>query len=146
MPQDYHIYIHSEIQEAGNNKTTPSYNMGESKTAPSQQIEDESGYFGGESFIKNFAIVTGSIAVVNHVISSVNSYAMPFVNSLTGDVNAQTELNLMSSTLNLIAHPISSAFNYFQWSVERNRNDIRRQQRQLLTGNGIINNYGGKGS
>lgn len=80
------------------------------------------------------------------LIDSVVGAAIPYYVGYTGDVNASINYANIKSAISSIMNPISTIQSYATSQMELYQERLKIEQRRALTGNSLINNYGGKTS
>lgn len=92
---------------------------------------------------KAFAPIAVGIATAK-IIDSVVGAAIPFYVGYTGDTNVSLNYANFKGAINAIMNPIGTALEYANKQMELYQERLKIEQRRALTGNSIINNYGGK--
>ncbi len=80
------------------------------------------------------------------VIDSVVDATLPFYVGYTGDVRAQINYANFKSVISAIMNPVGTAISGATREMELYQENLKTEQRRALTGNSLINNYGGKTS
>lgn len=94
---------------------------------------------------KALAPVAVTLAVVKLADSVVNA-VIPYYVGYTGDVNAGINYANFKSAISGILNPIGTLQSYATKQMEVYQESLKIEERRALTGNSIINNYGGKTS
>ena len=165
--QSYAIYIRYPKTES-NNKCKPS--VENNKVVPNVdnslntaiQKEEESSINGSSakgivklaknpmslligSASKAFAPIAVGIATAK-VIDSVVGASIPFYVGYTGDTSVSINYANFKGVISAIMNPTGTALEYANKQMELYQERLKIEQRRALTGNSIINNYGGKAS
>lgn len=80
------------------------------------------------------------------LVDSIVSTAIPFYVGYTGDTNVSINYANFKSAISAILNPIGTGLNYATKQMELYQERLKIEQQRALTGNSIINNYGGKSS
>lgn len=97
------------------------------------------------SSARAFAPVAVGLATAK-IIDSVVGAAIPFYVGYTGDTNVSLNYANFKGAISAIMNPIGTALEYANKQMELYQERLKIEQRRALTGNSIINNYGGKAS
>ena len=97
------------------------------------------------SAAKAFAPIAVGIATAK-IIDSVVGAAIPFYTGYTGDTSVSINYANFKSAISAILNPIGTGLNYATKQMELYQERLKIEQQRALTGNSIINNYGGKAS
>lgn len=80
------------------------------------------------------------------LVDSVVSTALPFYVGYTGDVRASINYANFKSVISAIMNPVGTVISGATREMEIYQENLKAEQRRALTGNSLINNYGGKTS
>ena len=92
-----------------------------------------------------FAPIAVGIATAK-IIDSVVGAAIPFYVGYTGDTSVSINYANFKSAISAVLNPVGTTLNYATKQMELYQERLKIEQRRALTGNSIINNYGGKAS
>lgn len=166
--QSYAIYIRYP-NEKTNNKTIPNQDRN-NNTKP---IDTPSGGSGGDdsggSFGSSFSIsgivkmvknpmgsliggaakaspVIAGVVLAAKIADAIVETALPYYEGYTGDYRVSFNYANAKSVIGAITNPLGTLNNVFTKQMEMYRENLKVQEQRLLTGNSIINSYGGKAS
>lgn len=80
------------------------------------------------------------------IIDSIVGTAIPYYVGYTGDTSVSINYANFKSVISAILNPIGTGLNYATKQMELYQERLKIEQQRALTGNSIINNYGGKSS
>lgn len=156
--KSYTIYI-KYPNEVSNNKCTPNINAEANYVKPSYNTS------GGGSISANKVVrtikspirsllgnvskavpaIAGSLIAIK-VVDQIVETALPFYAGYTGDYTASFNYANVKSAISAVMNPLGTLTSIATRQMEIYRQNTKITQERMLTGNSIINTYGGKSS
>lgn len=94
---------------------------------------------------RTFPIVASAMAIAK-VAEQIVETAIPFYTGYTGDYRVSMNYANLKAAISAIKNPYGTIMQYATRQMEVYRQNLKTTQERMLTGNSIINTYGGKTS
>lgn len=98
---------------------------------------------GGAS--KAIPVVAG-VLLTAKIADSIVEAVLPYYEGYTGDYRVGFNYSNAKSVIGAVMNPIGTLNNVFTKQMEMYRENLKVQEQRLLTGNSIVNTYGGRTS
>lgn len=144
---DYNIYLKNLTSDGNSSHTVPKIVSSSGKATSSSKIKPHmvtiKGIL-GKAARKVPAIAAAMIIV--KVADEVASTALDLQAGYSGNPRLKMNYSNIKNTLMASLSPVSTLKTYFTRQMEEDLNSQKVSEERTLTGNSIINNYGGKAS